>query len=172
MPGSASFHSARKSLYAASALTRAASASAPCEVFACKAYARAKPRCASAPIGSFPATPGWSTIFWNSAADAFFQRHTIQKFHRDERVAGVLSDVMNRANVGMIQRGSGLGFALEAFKRIRVVRHIFRKEFQSDRAIEPGVLCFVHHAHATNAKLFNHAVVRDGAANQRGRVRH
>jgi hypothetical protein len=51
--GSASFQSLRKSWSAASARTRAASASAPCEVLACKAWARAKPRCASAPVQQF-----------------------------------------------------------------------------------------------------------------------
>src|SRR5208282_1862956 len=44
MSASASFQRVRKSLYAASARTRAASASAPCEVLACKALARATPK--------------------------------------------------------------------------------------------------------------------------------
>ena len=40
-------------LYTASARMRAASASAPCEVLDCKALARATPRRANAPMGSF-----------------------------------------------------------------------------------------------------------------------
>jgi len=70
MSGSASFQRVRKSLYAASARTRAASASAACEVFACKAFARATPRCANAPVQQFQTMPLWSMIFWNSAAAA------------------------------------------------------------------------------------------------------
>src|SRR4029077_4512283 len=61
--GSASFQRVRKSLYAASARTRAASASAPCEVLDCKALARATPRCANAPVQQFQMMPLWSIIF-------------------------------------------------------------------------------------------------------------
>ena len=57
MSASASFQSVRKSLYAANALTRAASSSAPPEVLACKALARARPRCAKAPVQQFPTMP-------------------------------------------------------------------------------------------------------------------
>jgi len=68
MSESASFQSVRKSLYAASARTRAASASAPCEVLDRKAFARATPRCANAPVQQFQTMPPWSRILWNSAA--------------------------------------------------------------------------------------------------------
>jgi hypothetical protein len=37
-----------------------------------------------------------------------------------------------------------------------------RKEFQRDLALELGVLGTINHAHATAAKLFEDAVVRDG----------
>ncbi len=55
---------------AATARTRAASASAPREVLACKALARATPKCANAPVQQFQTMPLWSRIFWNSAAAA------------------------------------------------------------------------------------------------------
>jgi hypothetical protein len=70
MSGSASFQSVRKSWYAASARTRAASASAPCEVLAWRAFALATPRCDNAPVQQFQTMPLWSRIFWNSAAEA------------------------------------------------------------------------------------------------------
>jgi hypothetical protein len=57
MSESASFQSVRNSLYAASARTRAASASACCNVFDCKARARATPKCAKAPVQQFPTRP-------------------------------------------------------------------------------------------------------------------
>jgi len=43
---------------------------APCEVFDCKAFARAIPRCANAPVQQFQTMPLWSRIFSNSAAAA------------------------------------------------------------------------------------------------------
>jgi hypothetical protein len=55
MSGSASFQSVRKSLSAASA--RMPAAAAPCEVLACRALARATPRCASAPVQQFQTMP-------------------------------------------------------------------------------------------------------------------
>ena len=63
MSGSASFQRVRKSLYAASARSRVLSASAPCEVFACKAFARATPRCANAPVQQFQTMPLLLSIF-------------------------------------------------------------------------------------------------------------
>jgi hypothetical protein len=57
MLGSASFHSVRKSLSAASARMRVALASAPCEVLASKAFARATPKCANAPVQQFQTIP-------------------------------------------------------------------------------------------------------------------
>src|ERR1700677_175688 len=68
MSEAASFPRVRKSIYAASALTRAASASAPVEFFASSAFARAFPRCASAPVQQFQTMPLRSRIFWNSTA--------------------------------------------------------------------------------------------------------
>jgi len=35
----------------------------PCEVFDCKALARATPRCANAPVQQFQTMPPWSRIF-------------------------------------------------------------------------------------------------------------
>src|ERR1700733_6163056 len=48
--------------------THAASVSAPGEVLACKALARATPRYAKAPVQQFQTIPLWSRIFWNSDA--------------------------------------------------------------------------------------------------------
>ena len=48
------------------------------------------------------------------ARDAVLQRHAVQKLHGDERLAVLLADVVDRADVGMVQRGGGLRLALEA----------------------------------------------------------
>ena len=52
------------------------------------------------------------------ARDAMLQRHPVQKLHGDEGLAVLLANVINRANVGVIQCGCSLGFALEAGKRL------------------------------------------------------
>ncbi len=72
---------------------------------------------------------------------------------------------MDGADVGMIQGRGGLGFALKARERVRVVGNIGREEFQGDKTVEADVLCFVDDTHATAAEPFDNAVVRDGLPN-------
>ena len=87
-------------------------------------------------------------------------------------VAVVLADIVDGADVGMIQSGSGFGFALEAFERLRVVGDIVGEKFQSDGAVEAGVLGFVDDTHAAATEFFDDAVVRNGAADKGLRVGH
>ena len=65
----------------------------------------------------------------------------------------------------MIQRGSGLGFALETAERLRITRNFVGQEFECDEAMEPLVFGLVDHSHPAATELFNDAVVRDGLAN-------
>ena len=53
-----------------------------------------------------------------------FQRHAVQKLHRNERLAILLPDVINRANIRVIQCGCGLRFALETSQGLRVSRNL------------------------------------------------
>ena len=71
----------------------------------------------------------------------------------------LLADVVDGADVGMVQCGSGLGFALEARERLRVAGNVFRQELQGDEAVEPSVLGLVDHTHAAAAELLDDAVV-------------
>ena len=96
--------------------------------------------------------------------DAVLQRHAVQKLHGDEGLAVLLADVVNRADVGMVQRGRGLRFALKTVERLRIARDIFGQEFQRDEAVQARVLGLVDDAHAAAAELFDDAVVRDGLA--------
>jgi hypothetical protein len=58
--------------------------------------------------------------------DAFPQCLPLQAFHRNERASAVLSYVVYRANVWVIQSGGRFCFSLEPFQRLRVVRQVFR----------------------------------------------
>ena len=68
--------------------------------------------------------------------NAVLQRFAVEKFHGNEMLAVLLADVMNCADVRMIQCGRGLRFAAESFERRRVVEHFSRQEFQSNGAME------------------------------------
>jgi len=49
------------------------------------------------------------------------QRHSIEEFHGNERSTALLVNVVDGADVGMVQRRGGASFAPEALKRLRVV---------------------------------------------------
>ena len=61
-----------------------------------------------------------------AAVDAVLERLAIEKFHGDEGLAILLADVVNRANVGMVQRGCGLRFTLESRESLRIAGDFLR----------------------------------------------
>src|SRR5580704_1136703 len=87
------------------------------------------------------------------------QRHAVEELHRDERLALVLPDFVDRADVGMIQRRSGARLTTETFERLRVAGYIIRKKFQCDEAPQFGVFGLIDNSHATAAELFEDAVM-------------
>ena len=100
--------------------------------------------------------------FERAEGDAVFQRRAFQKLHRDKGLVVVLSDFVDGADVGMVQRGGGTGFASKSLQGLRVVRKFVGKKFQGDEAPELGVFSFVNYAHPAAAQLVHYAIVRDG----------
>ena len=100
------------------------------------------------------------------------ERAAIEILHGDKGVAVLLRDLVNCADVGVIQRGCGSCFATEPFKRLRVAGDVFRKEFQRNEAAELVVLGFVDDAHASTTEFLDHSIVRNGEANRRLRFCH
>jgi len=74
-----------------------------------------------------------------------------EKFHSDKSAAVLLSDVVDGADVGVIQGGGGFGFALEALEGVRILREIFRKEFQCNGAVQTSVFGFEDNSHSAAA---------------------
>ena len=98
------------------------------------------------------------------AADAMLQRQAFQKLHGDEGLAVLFADVVDRADVGMIQRGRGLRFALKARQRLRIRATSSGRNFSATKRCRRDVLGLVDHTHAAAAQLLDDAVVRDGLA--------
>ena len=71
--------------------------------------------------------------------------------HQTCRTFGFLQTV-NRGDVGMIQRGHGAGFLLEALATGRIVSQRLGQNLQGDFAFEPRVLCPIDLAHPPGAK--------------------
>ncbi len=76
-----------------------------------------------------------------------FERLAVEEFHGDERMALVFANLINRADVGMVERGSGAGLAAKALERQKITRDIVGKEFEGDEAAELHVFGFVDDAH-------------------------
>ena len=81
-------------------------------------------------------------------ADEVFERLAVEEFHGDQGAAFGFADVVDGANVWMVEGGSGLGFAPKAGEGLRIGGDVFGEEFQSDETMETGVFGFVDDAHA------------------------
>ena len=77
-------------------------------------------------------------------------------------LAVFFADVVNGADVGMVQGGSGAGFAAEAFEGLRVAGEVVRKEFEGDMTAEANILRLVDNSHPSAAEFFQDAVMADG----------
>ena len=81
-----------------------------------------------------------------------------------------LADVINRADVRMVQRRRRAGLALKALQRLRVFLHALRQELQRDVPAETCVLRLVHDAHAARAELVRDLVMEKELAYHRGGI--
>src|SRR5579863_1371661 len=99
-----------------------------------------------------------------TVADQVFQGLAFEVLHGDESAAIVLANVVNRADVGVIQTGSGLGLAAEAAEQMLVGGNVVGKKFESNKAAQASVLGLENHPHPAAAEFFNHPVMRDGLA--------
>ena len=68
--------------------------------------------------------------------DAVLQRQPIQILHGDERLTVLLADVIDRADIGMVQGGSGLRLTLETGQSLGVAGDFIRQEFERDKAMQ------------------------------------
>jgi hypothetical protein len=108
--------------------------------------------------------------FHGASGDPILECHAIQELHGDERLLVVLSDFVDRADVGMVQRGGGTRFAAEAFERMRIIRYFGRQKLERDEAAQFGVLRLVDDAHATATEFLEDAIVRNDAADHVGKM--
>jgi hypothetical protein len=116
-------------------------------------------------VGNVDAEREQRVQFHRASSGVVPQRLSLKILHRNKRLSILLADVVNGADVGVIEGRGGLGFALKAGKGLRIAGDIFRKKLESDETMEMGVLSLVNDAHATATKLVDDAVMRDGLAN-------
>ena len=114
---------------------------------------------ASSPSAIWMPRSSTASISKRLASDPVPERLTLQQFHGDEGSPIGLIDLVDGANVRMVQRGRGFGLALESAESLRVVSQFVRKELQGDVAAEFEVFRFIDHAHSAAADLAEDAVV-------------
>jgi len=56
-------------------------------------------------------------------------------------------DVVNGANVGMIQSRNGYGFAPEPLQGVSVLRQIRRQKLEDDKPLQAHAFSFINHVH-------------------------
>ncbi len=103
--------------------------------------------------------------------EAMRQRFAFQQFHRNEVPTFVLVDVVDGADVWVIQRRRRAGLPLEPGDRFTVVGKPLGQEFQRDRAPEPEVVGPVDNTHPPASQFLPNLVVRDGRAGHRASLR-
>ncbi len=89
------------------------------------------------------------------------ERLPLQQFHGDEGSPIGLVNLVDRADVRVVQRGRSLGLPLETAEGLHVVGKFVGKELQGDVATKLEVFGLVHHTHATTADLAEYAVMRN-----------
>jgi hypothetical protein len=74
---------------------------------------------------------------------------------------------VEHADVGeMVQRRSGLSFAMEPIERLMVSSDIFWQEREGDEA-QPGILGLTDNTHPATTEFLDDAVMRDSLADER-----
>ena len=92
------------------------------------------------------------------------QRLAVEMRH-DEVVRAVdVADVVDAADVRMVERGDGARLALEAGARIGIASDLGRQDLDRDRAIEARVAGSVDLAHAARADLGGHFIRAEASA--------
>src|ERR1700680_1469966 len=98
------------------------------------------------------------------------QREPFQKVQGNEGLAILLANVVNGADVGVVQCGSSLGFASKASQSLGITGNLLGKKLKGDEAMQPGIFRLKDNAHATTAKFLDDAVVRDSLPDHYGQI--
>ena len=74
------------------------------------------------------------------------------------------ANIVNRANVWMVEGGGGLGFTAEPLETLSVAGEVVGQKFESDESVQASVFGLINDAHATTTELIDDAVMGDGLA--------
>src|SRR5580658_4015811 len=98
------------------------------------------------------------------AVDTAFERLAFQQLHGDEVTSAVLADLVDGADIRVIQSGGGARLALKTVERQRILFCLGRQELERDVAAQVDVLGLIDNTHPAAAQLRDDTVVGDGLA--------
>ena len=81
------------------------------------------------------------------------QRLAFQILHDQVMSALLLADVIESADVGVLQAGDSVCFALEPLAQLGVITQMTGQDLDGNKTIQARVASFIHLAHASRADL-------------------
>src|ERR1700676_4007699 len=96
------------------------------------------------------------------------ERSPLQQLHGNEVLAVCFVNLVNPADVRMIECRGSEGFPLKSLPRSRIIFHLGRKKLQRHMAMQLEVFGFVDHTHPAATELRDDAIVRDGLGDHGG----
>jgi hypothetical protein len=128
----------------------------------------ARPEIIVGPPGDFQfhqqRRPQWFPV------DAIAERLPLEHFHHKERLTILFVDVVDGADVRMVERGGRACLALEALQGLAVAGQLQGQKFQCNGTLQTVIFRAIHNAHSSTAELFDDAVMGNGATDERRRV--
>ena len=88
-----------------------------------------------------------------AAFDLLLQAVALDELQGKEGAPLRFVDFMDRANVGMAERGGGFRFPLEALAALFILEQVSRQKLQRNGALELGVLGLVNNTHPPSPSL-------------------
>src|SRR3981081_1874660 len=95
-------------------------------------------------VGNFDTQRKQRIEFQRAIADTMFQRRAVEVLHDDERLAVLLADIVDGADVRMVECRGSSGLTAESLQRLPVLRDILRKELRGNEAVKACVFGLVH----------------------------
>ena len=87
------------------------------------------------------------------ALDAILQRRAVEILHHDVLAVFVFANVVDGADIGMVERGRRPRLAPEALQRLRILRQFVGQKLQSDTPAQAQVFSLIHHTHTAAAQF-------------------
>ena len=90
--------------------------------------------------------------------DALGERLALQIFHDEKIRAVLLADVVERADIGVIEAGNRACLALEALANFRRIGQMEGQNLQGHGAVEPRIFRAIDFAHSAGADRCDHFI--------------